>query len=180
MAMEHDEARELISKYFEGQTSEDEERLLKDFLHSKSLPESLMEEYGYIAGMNVEIPEPSEGFDARLEEITHLTVAIKPSRRRGAWITGIGAAAALAAGIWIISDVPGKQHVRDTFDDPLIAMAEVKSILLDVSERMNTGTTQLEQVGEITNRPYEFKGFTDINELVERNLSRLRYLGDLK
>jgi hypothetical protein len=59
-------------------------------------------------------------------------------------------------------------------------MAEVKNILLTVSERMNTGTAQLEQVGEITSRAEELNSLTTINGLVGRNLSRLRYLNDMK
>lgn len=59
-------------------------------------------------------------------------------------------------------------------------MAEVRSILLDISERMNTGTAQLEQVSTITAKPEELKVLSTINDLVGKNLSRLRYLDDLQ
>lgn len=181
MAMEQERISELLNKYFEGKTSEEEEHLLKVLLKSRDLPDTLEKEYGYLATPPEVIPGPSEVFEARLEGVTHINALVSSPKRVGRYLlTGLSAAAAVAAAIWIISVMPGVKQGRDTFSDPAIAMAEVRNILLSVSEKMNAGTIHLSQVGEFTNRPDELKGLTTINELLGKNLSRLRYLGDLE
>jgi hypothetical protein len=57
-------------------------------------------------------------------------------------------------------------------------MAEVREILLDVSGKMNSGTYSLEQVGTIARKPEELEGMERIGDIIERNLSRLRYLDE--
>ncbi len=196
--MEQEKIKDLLDKYFGGNTSEEEELLLKELLDDSSLPGALKDQYGYISSLPAGIPEPSEGFEARLAMVTQMQADVTPTPRainpyddtRTAgtvnpyrtgrrWLTLIGSVAAMAAGIWIISSILREPHGRDTYSDPALAMAEVKTILLNVSERMNTGTSQLLQVGDLAASPEELKGLSAINQVVERNLSRLRYLGDL-
>lgn len=47
--MEQERISELLNKYFEGKTSEEEEHLLKVLLKSRDLPDTLEKEYGYLA-----------------------------------------------------------------------------------------------------------------------------------
>lgn len=178
--MEQEKIKELLGKYFEGLTSEEEELMLKELVKSSSLQETFGEEFGYLASPPPIIPEPSEGFEDRLEGVTHVTATIRSPRLRLAWLTAISAAVAVIAGIWILYGIFREPRTRDTFSDPVIAMAEVKNILFSVSERMNAGTSQLQQVGEFAHRPDELEGLSAINNLVGKNLSRLRYLGDLE
>jgi hypothetical protein len=177
--MEHERLRELLGKYFEGLTSEDEELLLKELLNTGSLPDAVKDEYGYLAFTAAKIPEPSAGFESRLEEVTHLTADITPQNKGKRWLTISGTVAAVAAAIWIISAILQKKEGRDTYSDPLMAMAEVRTVLLNVSDKMNAGTAQLQMVGNFADRPDELRGLATINELVGKNLSRLRYLGEL-
>ena len=178
--MEQERIRELLSEFYDGKTSEEEELILRKYLGSPDAPASLTGEFGYLAVAPEQVPEPSEGFVARLDEITRKEVILASPRTRWLRFAGIGAAAAVIAAVWLIISPAATKQTTDTFTDPAIAMAEVKSILLTVSERMNTGTAQLEQVGEITSRPEELNSLTTINGLVGRNLSRLRYLGDIQ
>ena len=208
--MEQEKIKDLLDKYFGGNTSEEEELLLKELLDDSSLPGALKDQYGYISSLPAGIPEPSAGFEERLAMVTRMPAdttfepvtvnlhngayapgainpyddtrtagTVNPYRTRRRWLTLIGSVAAMAAGIWIISSILREPHGRDTYSDPALAMAEVKTILLNVSERMNTGTSQLLQVGDLAASPEELRGLSAINQVVERNLSRLRYLGDL-
>ena len=208
--MEQEKIKDLLDKYFGGNTSEEEEVMLRELLGSDSLNDDLRNEFGYLAAPPERIPEPSAGFEERLAMVTHMPAdttlepvtvnphhgahapgainlhddtrtagTVNPYRTRRRWLTLIGSVAAMAAGIWIISSLLRETHGRDTYSDPALAMAEVKTILLNVSERMNTGTSQLLQVGDLAASPEELRGLSAINQVVERNLSRLRYLGDL-
>jgi hypothetical protein len=176
--MEREKIKELLAKYFEGETSEEEEIRLKELIQSSSPEDPFLTEYRYIAMQPGTVPEPSEAFEAGLEELTHREFSIRPALRSWRWLSGISAAIAFITGLWLIfSNINDRQ--RDTFNDPLIAMAEVKSVLLTISERMNTGTAQLELVGTITDKPDELKGLTTIGDVVSRSLTRLRYLDEL-
>jgi len=178
--MEQEKIRDLLGKYFGGETSEDEELLLKEALDDPSTPESVRKEFGFLAGPTVEVPEPSEGFYGRLESVTHREVSLRPYGKLWKYLTGMSAAASIITALWLGFRFAGSPQEKDTFDDPVIAMAEVRSILLTVSERMNSGTEQLGQVGAIVQKPEELEGLGRINNILGENLSRLRYLGELK
>lgn len=177
--MEQEKIRQLLSRYFSGETTEEEELTLRKYLASGTAPASLADEYGYLAIEPEMVPGPSEDFEARLDEVTRTEVKVTPSHGRKRLLAIIGTAAAAVAGLLIIFSPLRTPGSRDTFTDPDLAFAEVKSILLDVSERMNAGTAQLEQVGTITMSPEELNGLRSINSLVGKNLSRLRYLDGL-
>jgi hypothetical protein len=178
--MEQENIRELLAKYYNGETSEEEELVLREYLGSAAAPASLTGTFGYLAAGTDQVPEPSEGFGAKLDEITRKEVRLASPGTRWLSFAGIGAAAAIIAAALLIFNPVRTPGDRDTFSDPALAMAEVKNILLTVSGKMNTGTAQLEQVGEITSRPEELNSLTTINGLVGRNLSRLRYLNDMQ
>lgn len=178
--MEQEKIRELLGKYYSGETSEEEEMALRQYLGNTSVPSSLSDEFGYLAAKPEKLPEPSAGFEARLDEITRKEIRMASPRSGWLRFAGIGAAAVIICVALLIFSPARTAPARDTFSDPAIAMAEVKSILLTVSERMNTGTSQLEQVSAITARPEELNSLTTINGLVGRNLSRLRYLDDIQ
>jgi hypothetical protein len=178
--MEQEKIRELSGKYFEGETSEDEELLLREYLNDPSAPESVRKEFGFLPGQTDEVPEPSEGFYDRLEAVTHREISTKPRGKVWRYLTGVAGAAAIVAGLWLVFRFPGSPQVKDTYDDPMIAMAEVRNILMTVSERMNSGTEQLEQVSTFAEKPEELEGLGRIGDIVGQNLYRLRYLGELK
>ena len=177
--MEQEKIRDLLGKYYGGETSEEEELFLRDYLNDPSTPESFRKEFGFLLAQKGEVPEPSEGFYGRLESVTHREAHLQPERRVWRYFAGISAAAAVIAVLWLGFRFAGSPQEKDTFDDPVIAMAEVRSILLTVSERMNSGTEQLVQVGTIAHKPEELEGLGRINGIVGENLSRLRYLGEM-
>ncbi len=178
--MEQEKIRELIGRYYRGETSEEEELTLRKYLGSVAAPASMTDEDGYLAIAPERMPEPSEDFDARLEAVTRTETRVTTSNGRRRLLAIIGTAAAAVAGLWLIFSQLRSPGNGDTFSDPDLAMAEVKSILLTVSENMNAGTTQLQQVGTITVSPDELNSLRNINGLVGKNLSRLRYLDGLK
>jgi hypothetical protein len=175
--MEQEKIRELLGRYFNGETNEEEELLLNEYLRDPALPEELREEYGYLADLTVPVPEPSEGFTSRLEAVTHRQAGLKSSGRLLRLLAGSAAAAAIMAGVWLVFRF-AEPHTKDTYSDPYIAMAEVREILLDVSGKMNSGTSRLEQVGTIARRPEELEGMARISDIIGRNLSMLRYLDE--
>ncbi|MRR24130.1 hypothetical protein EG830_14260, partial [bacterium] len=68
--MEQEKITELLAKYFNGETSEEEELIIREFLGNPAAPDLLAGEFGYLAAKPEKVPEPSGGFESRLEEIT--------------------------------------------------------------------------------------------------------------
>ncbi|MFN2336752.1 MAG: hypothetical protein ABR560_07255 [Bacteroidales bacterium] len=177
--MEQERIRELLNKYFEGNTSEEEEAQLREYLSDLSLSAAVRTSYGYIPDMTPEIPEPSEGFYEKLEEITCQSAEIPRRSRMLRYALGTAAAAAILTGALLLFDYFGRSELQDTYKDPQIAMAEVRNILLAVSEKMTTGTEPLGSINSITTAPESLTGFKILNSVVDDNLSRLQYLDRL-
>ena len=177
--MEQGKIRELLNRFYEGSTSEEEEAQLKEYLSDPSLLSSARTEFGYIPGMAPEIPEPSAGFEERLRELPFGSEEQGIRSRVIRIALGTAAAAAVLTGAWLLFDISGKGGMQDTYKDPEIAMAEVKNILLAVSSKMTEGTAPLSSINSMKIAPETLSGFGKINSVVEDNLSKLRYLDQL-
>jgi hypothetical protein len=190
--MEQDKIRELLDKYYQGNTSAEEEAQLKSFLADPAVASSLRKESGWLAEMSAEVPEPSENFYARLEALTRHDTAtgtrmthmpgespqtrMTPLRGRLRYAMGLAAAAAVMTGAYLLFNYMGRMEIQDTYKDPEIAMAEVRSILMSVSEKMTSGTEPLGSINSMNIAPGTLDELGKINSVVGESLSRLRYL----
>lgn len=226
--MEQERIRELLNKYYEGRTSEEEEVQLRSYLSDPGVSSSMGIEGGYLADMRSEVPEPSDDFYARLEaltcgeaammtgmtprtvappsteiplrsdtnptsgagpsteiplrSVTNIPAGAQPEAlmtpRRGIvrYAISIAAAAAIITGVYLIFDYTVRMEMQDTYKDPEIAMAEVRSILMTVSEKMTTGTESLGSINSMNIAPGTLDELGKINSMVGENLSKLRYL----
>ena len=178
MIMEYEKVKELLSRFYEGLTTEDEERELREILSDPAVLSRFPGEE-HLASMSTAAPEPSDGFYERLTDVTHRELQMRPGNRLLRHAATVAAAAVILAASWILLNRCGPQAVRDTYTDPQIAMAEVKSILTDVSRKMNTGMEELEPMRKITKAPEAVGEMSRLNSIVEDNLARLRYLSTI-
>jgi len=174
--MEPDKIIELAEKYYEGLTSEDEEAQLRRYLSDPSLPPSLKAEYGYLLEQALVIPDPSCDFDERLDALTRTETRLASGRRLARYSLRIAATVALVVAAYFIADYIGNNRMRDTYSDPRIAMAEVKSILALVSENLNAGTEELKSVSSLRKAPEAMEEVSRMNRVLDENLGKLRYL----
>jgi len=174
--MEQERIKELLDRYYKGNTSEEEETLLKELLSDHSLPLSLRTASGYLTVMVPAVPEPSEGFTGRLEAVTHGKTVRLPLPNRLRYILSTAASIAILAGTYLLFDYLSGKDMKDTYRDPEIAMAEVKSILLSVSSKMTEGTEPLGSMNAMTRVPDQLGGIGKINSMIGENLSKLQYL----
>jgi hypothetical protein len=177
--MEQEKIQKLLSKFYEGTSSEEEEAQLREYLSDPSVS-SLFPEAEYFMTCRCAVPEPSEGFLDKLEEVTRTERKMSPRGRALRYSMTIAAGAALLLGSYFLFDYLRPQPMKDTFSDPVIAMAEVRNILTVVSKNMNTGTEALGSIRAMSIAPGAIGEFGRINKEVENNLGRLRYLNGLK
>lgn len=148
--MNTDEVKKLLEKYYEGDSSVDEELILKEFFSRNEVPEELEAEkdifccFLQLSGM----PLPSGGFTDRIiSAVDDEDILFKRSDRRKIFriVTGIAASLLIIAGSYLFFNYRSEQP--DTYSDPELAYNEAMRILVDVSVRLNRGTMELRKVG---------------------------------
>jgi hypothetical protein len=176
--MEQEKIRELLGKFYEGATSEEEEALLKECLADPAVA-SHFPEAEYLAASREAVPEPSADFMNKLEAVTHRERKMTSSEEMLRYGMTIAATAVLVIGTYLLFDYLKPDRMRDTYSDPEIAMAEVRSILTTVSQNMNTGTEPLGSIRAMSITPQAMGEFGKLNKAVGKNLDKLRYLNGL-
>lgn len=176
--MEQEKIKELLGKFYEGTTSEEEEVQLKEYLADPAVA-SLFPEAEYMAAFRTAIPEPSDDFLNRLEAVTHRERKMTSRAEMVRYSMTIAATAVIVIGTYLLFDYLRPDRMRDTYSDPEIAMAEVRSILTTVSQNMNTGTEPLGSMRAMSVTPEAMGEFGKLNKAVGKNLDKLRYLNGL-
>ena len=167
----------LLEKYYNGETSEEEESILKEYFRNENIPEIFREDQEIFAFYSKKqtIPEPSQGFDERL--ITAIDDEDYSVRKRGMrklfiTIAGIAAGLLILTGTWFF--FMQNTGPKDTFSDPEIAYIEAMKVLHDVSYRLNSGVRALEPVGKL--HEISERSLNTINrstEKIEKNIGTL-------
>jgi hypothetical protein len=176
--MEQEKIKELLGKFYEGTTSEEEEALLKECLADPAVA-SLFPDAEFIAAFPAAVPEPSADFMNKLEAVTHRERKMTSRQEMIRYSISIAAMAVLVVGTYLLFDYLRPDRMRDTYSDPEIAMAEVRSILTTVSQNMNTGTEPLGSIRAMSITPEAMSEFGKLNKSVGKNLDKLRYLKGL-
>lgn len=178
--MKEKELKRLIERYYNGESTEDEERDLRDHFLQNDIPEGYEPEkdiFGYYKASG-EIPEPSRGFEDRIiagiDAYDNKTGTHK-IRKYLLPLSGIAAGLLILIGSYFF--FIQRSEPRNTFKDPRIAYAETMKVLLSVSSQLNHGTQALEPVGKINEMAT--KSFESINrstKIIEKSLKNLDYL----
>lgn len=138
------EIGKLLEKYYAGETTEDEENILKDWSES---PEGLADPEGEVfrklSSLSSEA-EPPAGFERELE---HVIDNAYNSGRGHMHLLASFVSVAVAAAIVAVAFLMPVRTVApaDTFEDPASAYAEAVRALELVGRNMNKGLTRAEQ-----------------------------------
>ncbi len=135
--MKEEYIKKLLEKYYEGNTSLQEDLLLKEFFSTGSPAgfETESEIFMHYSAMNA-CTEPDAGFEGRIMQ--RILEAERPSAGMKRYLMPLAAAAAsviIIAGSWFLFSQ--RYERADTFSDPAIAYAETMKILYSVSVQMN-------------------------------------------
>lgn len=147
--MTENRLKELLDKYYEGETSPEEELELKEYFSGNEvLPgyETEKEIFRQYSGMG-KMPVPSSGFEMRIiNAVDNLQSKELKRNFRKRYITMFSAAATILIMAGILFFLTREREPDDTFSDPAIAYAETMRILNDVSVRLNSGKEALKPV----------------------------------
>ncbi|HVU55167.1 MAG TPA: hypothetical protein VHD83_08925 [Puia sp.] len=134
--MEREQVAQLLEKYWQAETTVEEERMLAEYFQGTDVPLE-WEPYRDIFSFYAQEMEVKPG--AELEERIMEQVRPRP-RLRGAWWS---AAAVIVLGLGVSLYQRNTPAMKDTYDDPQQALAAVQKALLIASRNMNKGLRPL-------------------------------------
>lgn len=142
---------DLITKYEQGDTSLEEEKILMDFFRNEEVPfqlRSYKDLFDFVdTSKDEELINPD--FDDRvLAAISEIKPLSKYPSRRLKMYSALAVAASIVILIGLYFQFGQMNQVKDTYDDPLLAYAETKRILMKVSGNLNSGVAELKNVSE--------------------------------
>ena len=163
---------ELLEKYYEGETTLREERLLKEWLGRDDVPAHLMAERDQFLYMETQgkMGVLEGQFDDRvLKEISEPPLAKMVSLNRPwiYWISGAAATALIVVAILVQFNPFGKT-ISDTYTDPSLAYEEAKKVMLFVSSKLNRGTENIKKVEKFDTGMKEMKNLGQFNKGIEK------------
>jgi hypothetical protein len=166
--MNSHEIEKLLEKYFEGETTLSEEKQLRDFFASGNVPGRWKDLEKYFVFVSDEMSQrlSDQGFDEKImSEIKEDKQSPLLDLRRPwiYWIAGVAAGVLILVAVFVKFD-PFSKRISDTYDDPQLAYAEAKRILLYVSAQFNKGTRNLEPVTALQTGLDELKPVTVYNK----------------
>lgn len=143
---------QLIEKYEKGETTADEEQLLKSFFLNEEVPLHLRNYKALFAYFESSKKEEliSSDFDEKVLAAIQdrKTIPIfNGSRKRLYFIASVAAGLLILFGLYFRYGL-NETSPDETFNDPMLAYAETKKILLKVSANMNAGVNEMKSIKE--------------------------------
>jgi hypothetical protein len=175
--MNEEELKRLIGKYYNGESTEEEESALRDFFNKGNVPagyEAEKEIFGYYDD-TAEIPEPSHDFEAQIMAAIDASAKKRSMRRILLPLLSAAAGLLILGGSYFF--FINKASTRDTFSDPAIAYAETVKILHHVSTQLNQGAKALEPIGKLEMvRRQSIQKINNTTKIAEKSLRELNLL----
>jgi len=170
--MNDEELNRLIERYYNGESSQEEEESLRAFFATNSPAgfEAEKEIFSYFQSPG-SVAEASPDLETRImARIDSLEANKHFLRRYLLSVVSIAAGLLILAGTYFF--INEKVKSVDTFSDPSIAYAETMKILYAVSEQMNKGESSMKPFGklnEMTTRG--IKAISESSDKIEKNMN---------
>ncbi len=165
--MDYHKINELLEKYYEGETTLDEETYIKEYFANTDLSKEHLSQKQMFQYFNTEKQNNKPQFDVNTE-LTSLmekqwqTETKIRFNRTLKWVSSVAALFILSISIYNYYDKPAFV-LKDTYSDSEQAYNETKRVLIYVSDCMTQKTDNLKYLSEID------ESFNKLNEVLEIN-----------
>ena len=147
--------KELIEKYFDGETTKEEEFRLKEFFRHEKVPPDLAIYAGLFRYFSdsgkEEITDPE--FERMLLSAINKTpvLPIPPERKKIYYIASMAAVIIILCGLIFtfrseLLKNEGKYKFKDTYSNPAVAYIEAQKAIMMVSANFNNGLDQIQKL----------------------------------
>lgn len=156
--MKTEDIKELLERFYEGNTTEEEECVLKKYFSGNDIAEELKPEQVFFRALNTDDAAVPDWLEERLERQINQWNRVEKTVRRSAtrislrWIVGVAASLLILFSIGIFVSRQGKEEnlssieQADTYDNPEDASAEAARALTKFSKSLNKGLGTLEKI----------------------------------
>jgi hypothetical protein len=183
--MRNEEISRLIEKFYNGVSTEDEERYLRALFSGDQVPEGFETEKELIlfcmakGGFEGPSLNLEERILNRVDEAGRKSLSLRFGKNFLPLISTVAAVFVLLMGTYFFLE--SRSRYRDTFSDPEVAYSETMKILMDVSLRLNKGTKALEPVGRLSAMTdMSIEKISESSALINKSMSKLNSLGLVK
>jgi len=168
--MEYHEIEKILNRYLEGESSLEEESLLKEYFSQPEVPaeqREMKELFRYFTEAHREtIPHFDISGDLNsLIENEWKRETRSRFRKVLAWVGSAAAVLVLSFGIYQYMDKP-ESTIKDTYKDPQLAYLETKRALLLVSRTMNRNTANMKYLSKVDQSFNHVKKVAEIDKIV--------------
>jgi len=168
--MEYQEIDELLNRYLEGETTLEEEILLKDYFSQPEIHPKHLEWQEMFRFFTEDHKESAPPFDTEAQLKTVIESEWKKEtrtrfRRVLAWAGSAAAVLLLSFGLFNYLDKP-KAPVKDTYTDSRLAYIETKRALMQVSKAMNRNTAKLKYLSKVDESFKHMEKVAEIDRVV--------------
>lgn len=173
--MDQKEIRKLLDKYYDGATTETEELFLLDYLSGSNVPDDFAFDKEWFMNRTPLVPEPSEDFNRKLLSVTLRDDKKEGKKRSMVWSYSIAAGFMLLIAGYLGKDylTAKPSYMKDTYNDPELAMAEVRRVLGEVSGNITKGTAPLSDMRNLGIAPAAIGTFTRAAQTARESLGKI-------
>ena len=176
--MNYNSIKELLEKFYSGETSLEEEATLKRFFAGEVVPERLRPDQELFRSLRA--LEEEDTLDDEFDRAV-LAQIDGTSRKWGRheWIyslSGLAAAAVIVIALWIGGVFSPQRQLPGTINNPQVAFAETKKALTEVSDNLNKGLDPVQKAAEKFVEPV--KQASRIGDM-EQALSKVKYIQEM-
>ncbi len=175
--------RKLLDRFYLGETSLEEEKILQDYFSSTSIAEELIPDRDLFRSLgdasdSVAVPESLN--QKILDVIDRQEKKVVRTRRISVFsLSGLAAGLLVVIALYVgyFNDNPARYAMTDTYENPQDAYEEARRTLAYVSAKLNTGTSELEHVKKASKATSDpLKSLSKIN----KGSKELSLLGQLQ
>jgi hypothetical protein len=186
-SLELEKVRRMLERFYQGDTTLEEERWLQDYFSSTTVPAELLpdkELFQTFRSSGDSINVPGDLNQKILTAIDQLERKELRTRRINLFsLTGLAAGLLVMIAVYVFflrtdgSLSLASHQMTDTYEDPMEAYLEAKKTLAYVSTKLNYGTSELKHVQQVTKATTDpLKSLSKIN----KGTRELNLLGNLQ
>jgi len=168
--MEYKEIENLLDRYLEGESTLEEEALLKEYFSKPGIPVEHTEMQEMFRYFNVAKKHSAPTFDITSElnaviEKEWKKESVKRFRPLYVWIGSAAAVLVISFGLFQYLNKP-EPALKDTYKDPKLAYLETKQALMKISRIMNRNTAKLKYLSNVDDSFEQVQKVAKIDKIV--------------